>query len=75
MANCECLPRCPFFNDVMGGLDGMTALYKKRYCSGEKADWTACARYQIFKAKGRDAVPKDLFPNQADRVANILGQT
>ncbi len=69
MADCESLARCPFFNDQMKDMDGMSSLYKQRYCHSEFA---RCARFMVSKAKGRGAVPSDLFPNQLERAGKIL---
>lgn len=69
MADCECLSKCPFFNDKMKNMPAMAATYKRNYCQGEFAK---CARYMVFKALGRDKVPADLFPNQGDRAKAIL---
>ena len=69
MADCECLARCPFFNDKMANMPAMSDLYKTRYCHGE---FDGCARFMIFKERGREAVPADLFPNQADRARALL---
>ena len=63
MADCECLDTCPFFNDNMAAMPTMADIVKSRYCHDEHA---ACARYRVFKAIGREYVPADLFPNQAD---------
>lgn len=69
MAECECLPGCPFFNDKMKDQPAMTQIYKKRYClSDEKNN---CARYVVRAALGKEKVPFDLYPNQIDR-ANLL---
>jgi hypothetical protein len=43
--------------------------YKRRFC---KEDNTSCARYMVFKAKGKDSVPANLFPNQQDRAQKII---
>ncbi len=69
MPDCECLARCPFFNDKMSDMPAMSDLYKARYCRGE---FDNCARFMIFKQKGREAVPADLFPNQIDRARALL---
>lgn len=45
------------------------AVYKKIYC---EQDYEKCGRYMIFKAIGRENVPKDLFPNQAERASEII---
>lgn len=69
MPDCECLPKCPFFNDRMAQTPAMAQLLKKRYCLG---DATGCARYIVFRAAGREAVPADLYPAEAERVPGIL---
>jgi len=69
MADCECLNGCLFFNDKMADRPATTGVYKRRYC---KEDNSKCARYMIFKAKGRDAVPVDLYPNDLDRAKTLL---
>ena len=66
---CECLEKCPFFNDKMADMPSMSDLLKDRYCRGE---WQSCARYRVFKAVGRDSVPSDLYPAQADKVDGII---
>ena len=68
--DCECLEKCPSFNDMMKDMPAIADLYKHQYC---KTDNSECARFIIFKKLGRDAVPKDLFPNQKDRLKNIEG--
>ncbi len=71
MADCECLPRCPFFNDRMAGMPVMADQMKKKYCQGE---FDTCARHMVFKVKGSEGVPLDLFPNQTERVPELIGQ-
>ena len=70
MADCECLEGCPFFNDRMESMPSLSNIYKKKYC---KTDSSRCARYMVFKALGKPAVPVDLFPNQID-IAQALIQ-
>lgn len=72
MAKCELLNGCPFFNDRMGGMPATAAIYKKNYCEGDKS---ACARYMVFKALGKEHVPADLFPNQVDDARRIIAGT
>ena len=66
---CECINQCPFFNDRMANMPAMAEIYKKRYCEG---DFQECARYMVFKALGKPAVPSDLFPNQKEKALKIL---
>ena len=69
MAKCELTETCIFFNDQMANMPSTASVYKKIYC---ESDWSNCGRYMIFKAIGREHVPKDLFPNQAERAATII---
>ncbi len=69
MSDCECLPGCAFFNDRMKDNDGLGAIYKQNYCRGNNLE---CARYQVFKALGKTAVPVDLYPNMRARAKTII---
>ncbi len=69
MADCECLPKCPFFNDKMANKPATAQIMKNTYCLG---DSTSCARHQVFKAVGSQFVPADLFPVQVERVSGII---
>ncbi len=69
MADCECLAKCPFFNDKMANMPSMAEMMKNRYCRDE---YHTCARYRVFKALGREAVPLDLFPNQPENAEVLL---
>ncbi len=69
MAQCECVAKCPFFNDKMKDSEGLGAIYKRKYCLGDPAQ---CARFRVFKALGREAVPPDLYPNMRDRAEKLL---
>lgn len=69
MSKCELTATCIFFNDQMSNMPSTAAVYKKIYC---EQDYSKCGRYMIFKAVGREHVPKDLFPNQADRAAEVI---
>ena len=69
MPDCECLAACPFFNDKMADMPSMAGTYKNKYCRG---DFLSCARYMVCKALGKEAVPKDLFPNQLSRAQKLI---
>ncbi|HVU33855.1 MAG TPA: hypothetical protein VHE61_10500 [Opitutaceae bacterium] len=69
MAQCECLPRCPFFNDQMPDSSGLGAIYKRKYCVEGRAD---CARHVVFKRLGAAAVPIDLYPNMMEQARRIV---
>jgi len=69
MPDCECLPRCPFFNDRMADMPAMANMMKHKYCQG---DFSTCARHQVLKALGSSHVPPDLFPNMTSRAEAII---
>jgi hypothetical protein len=69
MAECVCLAECPFFSDKMKDMEGLAAMYKRRYCLGDN---TECARLMVFEKFGKEAVPSDLYPNMRDRAREIV---
>jgi len=69
MAECELIQGCIFFNNKMQGMPATAELLKNRYCKGA---FTTCARYMVFKAKGRQSVPPNLFPQQAEIAEGII---
>ena len=69
MADCECLGGCPFFNDRMQNMPGLSNVYKRNYC---RTDSSKCARFVVFKALGKEAVPGDLFPNQIEEAQAFI---
>jgi hypothetical protein len=71
MANCECLPGCPFFNDKMPDTSGLGKIYKDKYCLGDSAN---CARHMVLKALGKPAVPANLYPNMRDIAQGLIAQ-
>ena len=70
MADCECLPACPFFNDKMSGMPAMAEMMKKQYC---RSQFENCARFTVRQTLGKENVPGDLFPNQMDRARQLIG--
>jgi hypothetical protein len=69
MADCEMLPNCSFFNDLMRGMPKHAELFKELYCRGGKS---ICARYIVCRALGKEVVPPDLFPNEVSRADCIV---
>jgi len=69
MADCECLPRCPFFNEQMSDMPATVEMYKRKYCRGDNSQ---CGRYIVFQALGRERVPPDLYPHEHDRAQELL---
>ncbi len=70
MADCECLAGCAFFNDRMTDMPATANLYKKQFCQGNNE---GCARHMVFRTLGKEKVPSDLYPNDADRARQIIG--
>jgi hypothetical protein len=69
MSDCVKLKGCPFFNDKMDNMPLLANMYKKNYCKG---DFQSCARWIVSETVGKEKVPLDLFPNQADRAKGII---
>ena len=68
MAQCEKLAKCPFYQGKMDINSGLGAMYKKRYCEGNKE---TCARYIVATQLGPEHVTDALYPNM-DAVAKKL---
>ena len=71
MADCNLLEKCVFFNDKMANMPSTSEIVKMRYCRGDNKE---CARYLVCTALGRERVPADLFPNQAERAREIIAK-
>ncbi|SBV98663.1 conserved hypothetical protein [uncultured Alphaproteobacteria bacterium] len=69
MADCPCLPKCPFFLDRMADMPSMANKLKDKYC---RDDFAHCARYMVFKALGPGRSPDSLFPAQVDQARRII---
>lgn len=69
MSDCECIAKCPFFNDKMPNMPLTIKIYKQKYCRDNNSN---CARYIIFKALGKEKVPEDLYPTHITRIQEIL---
>jgi hypothetical protein len=68
MSICELCDTCIFFNDKMADMPAVADFLKEKYC---RADYAACARYQIYLEFGRENVPAGLFPNEEGMVQDI----
>jgi hypothetical protein len=66
---CEKLSKCPFYNDKMDISKGIGAMYKKKYCEGDK---TQCARYIVATKIGPEHVTNSLYPNMHDKADKLL---
>lgn len=71
MAICEKFKKCPFYNDKMPCEIGIGAMFKQRYCEGDK---TQCARYIVSTKCGPQAVDNSLYPNMMDRAKEIIAK-
>ncbi len=69
MAACENLAKCPFYQGSMQMDSGLGAMYKKKFCEGDKM---LCARYKVATTLGKEFVPADLYPNMDARADEII---
>lgn len=69
MATCEKLSKCPFYQGKININSGLGAMYKKKYCEGDK---TICARYIISTKLGPEFVNNNIYPNMTDVANNLL---
>jgi hypothetical protein len=53
-------------------VSGLGTVYKLNYCIG---DFTKCARHIVVQVLGKERVPADLYPNQQERVAEIIARS
>ncbi len=65
---CECLPAARSFTAKWPAVRRVG----ETYGNGPLGDDAHCARFVVFKAKGREAVPADLFPNERKRARELL---
>lgn len=70
MGKCKRINQCPFFKDQMAHKPTVAEFYKRKYCTG--GEFNACARYIVLMQLGGEYVPADLYPNQTDRLEDIL---
>ncbi len=71
MAVCEKLEKCPFYQGRMSMDSGVGAIYKKKYCEGDK---TICARYMVATTVGPDFVNNNLYPNMKEQAEKIIAE-
>lgn len=71
MAACHFLEKCHFFNGNISETPSAASDLRIRYCYG--GGHVACARYVVCKKLGEGSVPKNLFPDQQNRLNEILG--
>ena len=71
MATCEKLAKCPFYQGKMDINTGLGAMYKEKYCEGDK---TICARYIIATQLGPEYVNNGIFPNMNDLAKDMIAK-
>ena len=71
MALCEKLEKCPFYQGKMNMESGLGAMYKKKYCEGDK---TTCARYIVATQLGAEFVTNSLYPNMNNVADKLLAE-
>ena len=71
MPKCEKFEKCPFYNDKMPCDSGIGAMYKKRYCEGDK---TQCARYNVSTKCDPQLVDNNLYPNMTAKAEEIIAK-
>jgi len=69
MADCKMTSECLFFNDKMANMPSTASMMKRKYCRG---DFTHCARYIVQAALGKENVPADLTPSQAEKAKQCI---
>jgi hypothetical protein len=69
LPDCERIDGCAFFNDTIRDMPSTSALLKRIYCMQDKS---GCARHMVLSRLGGDAVPPNLYPNDAARALEIL---
>lgn len=69
MAICELIETCVFFNEYMPKMKSVAEGLKNMYC---RTDNSECARYHVYAALGREAVPPRLFPNEVSVAVTII---
>ena len=68
---CEKLEKCPFYQGKMDVNHGLGAMYRKKYCEGDK---TICARYIVATQLGAEYVTNNLYPNMNDVADKLLSE-
>lgn len=66
---CPLQQECPFYGRHIPIHDVMHRAYLQRFCEGDNDE---CAIFQVAQKSGFPKVPKDLYPNQAFRVEDLL---
>jgi hypothetical protein len=67
---CPHLEKCPFFNGHFKHMPAVAEMAKNSYCRSDQHE--GCARFIVSRAVGPERVPSDLFPDQTERVADLV---
>ena len=71
MITCELQEECLFFHNKIAVMPSTSIALKTKYC--KEGACSACAIYIVFKKLGKEKIPENLFPNQLDKVRELLG--
>jgi len=71
MSDCQYFSKCTFFADKMGNMPATANVFKRQFCQGTPEN---CARHMIWKARGEDAIPESLFPNERIKAGQLINQ-
>jgi len=69
VTECECVKARPFPNARIPDAGGVGALHKKRHRLGDNS---TCVRHIVLKTLCKAAAPPELYPNMAERVADVI---
>ncbi len=68
MPVCTYIGTCAMMRDEVGFSPEFARIMRETYC---RAAFETCARYQLARMLGQDAVPEDLFPVEHARVRSF----
>jgi len=71
MISCELQEECLFFHNKIAVMPSTLSALKAKYC--REGACSACARYIVHKKLGKECIPENLFPNQLEKVRELLG--
>lgn len=71
MITCELQEECLFFHNKIPVMPSTSHALKAKYC--REGACSACARYIVYKKLGKENIPETLFPNQLEKVRELLG--
>ena len=69
MADCFHIPECEFYHDRLDGMPKTAEFVKMHFCHKESE---TCARYLYLRHNRSNQVPKDLMPQDGDKIKDLL---